>query len=85
VVGFKKLDRDGNEVEEQTPIHIKDIEKMTHDSNHSDSIFDSLGKEIEEEAETAKTENDDDFKIHKNTTLKYLQQTKLKIDLKTKL
>jgi hypothetical protein len=45
VVGFKKLDRDGNEVEEQTPIHIKDIEKMTHDSNHSDQIVYSIRSE----------------------------------------
>jgi hypothetical protein len=58
IVGFRKLDRDGNEVEEQTPIHIKDIEKMTHDSNHSDRIFDSLRIEVEEEGETAKTESD---------------------------
>lgn len=48
IVGFRKLDREGNEVEEQTPIHIKDIEKMTYDSNNSDRVFNSLRKEMEE-------------------------------------
>ena len=48
IVGFRKLDREGNDVEEQTPIHIKDIEKMTHDFNNSDGVFNSLRKEMEE-------------------------------------
>jgi hypothetical protein len=69
IVVFKKLDRDGNAVEEQTPIHIKDIEKMTHDSNHSDRIFDSLRIEVEEEGETAKTESDYKKKHKKKSML----------------
>jgi hypothetical protein len=74
IVGFRKLDREGNDVEEQTPIHVKDIEKMTHESNHSDRIFDSLRKETEEEEATT-TKNVDGEKHEKNNSVSSTDKT----------
>ena len=47
IVVYRKLAQDGNDTEEQTPIHIKDVEKMTHTTNQSDNIFTSLRRELD--------------------------------------
>ena len=47
IVAYRKLAQDGNATDEQTPIHIKDVERMTHTTNQSDNIFTSLRRELD--------------------------------------
>ena len=34
IIEYRKLVQDGNDTEAQTPIYIKDVERMTHSTNH---------------------------------------------------
>ena len=47
IVAYKKLAQDGNDTEEQNPIHIKNVERMTHSTNPHDNVFMSLRRELD--------------------------------------
>ena len=47
IVAYRKLAQNGNETEEQTPIHIKDVESITRCTIQGDNVFTSLRRELE--------------------------------------
>lgn len=48
IVAYRKLDTEGNTTEEQTPIHIKDVVKMTHSTKCQTDKFNSLRNELDQ-------------------------------------